>query len=120
MMPPLSWVLSFPVVKNVQARYFQENVRDFIFSGFLHPPFLPSGRFLQDGGDPGDFHDPHSAHGPVPGCEGYAGGGGVFFFADDVQDEGGGDPTGDVYLPPGAGPCRGLPAIRFGTDDHEG
>jgi hypothetical protein len=107
------------VFKNA-ARYFPENIRDVIFSGFSRPPFLPSGQFLQDGGDPGDFHDPYSAYGPVPGYEDDAGAGGVLSFADDVQDAGGGDPAGDVYPPPGACPCQGLPAIRYGTDDHEG
>ena len=93
---------------------------DVISSGFSHPPFLPSGQFLQDGGDPGDSHDPCSVHGQVSGYEDGAVEEGVLFCADDVQDEDGGDPMGDVYLPPGAGPCQGLPAIRYGTDDYEG
>jgi hypothetical protein len=108
------------VYKNVPAWHLKECVRDVIFSGFSHPPFLLSGRFSQDGDDPGDFHDLYPAHDPVPGYEDYAGVGEVLFFADDVQGGGGGDPTGDVYLPPGAGSCQGLPAIRYGTDDHEG
>jgi len=74
---------------------------------------------LQDEGDPDDFHDQYSAHGPGPGYEDYAGAGEVPSFADDVRDGGGGDPAGDVYPLPGAGPCQGLPAIRYGTGDHE-
>ena len=93
--------------------------RIIIFSGFLHPLFLPSVRSLQGAGDPDDFRDPYPAPAPVAWYEGYAAEVAVLFFADDGRDEDGGDPRGDVYPLPDVGPCQGLPVIRYGTGDHE-
>jgi hypothetical protein len=74
---------------------------------------------LQDGGGPGEFHDPHPAPGPVAVYGDYDAGEAWAFSGGDVQDGDGGDLMDGACPLPGAGPDQDLSVIRCVTGDHE-